>query len=84
MVAEESKLAVKPETKPETKPEFVEYTGQASRREISKEDWLKAGVRDQEAVTWSFQNDFRVPKENFSQEAIRHLLQKDGRFTIAA
>lgn len=39
----------------------VKYVGFADVRKISKADWARVGVEDQEQVVWDKSNDFTVP-----------------------
>lgn len=55
--------------------EYVQYSGGASRREITVADWSKAGVTDMKADSnWTFANDFKLPKKDFSEKALDYLL----------
>lgn len=89
-VKEDAKAPAKAETKVETTKastsadapiQDVKYTGQASLRTISKEDWLSLGI-EHEGVEWNFHNNFRVPAEDLTDGAIKYLTKKDGRFEL--
>lgn len=57
--------------------EGLRYKGSADRRVITKAQWAKAKVDDQEKdVVWDSENDFTVLKSDLSKKAIA-LLEKD-------
>lgn len=69
----------------EAKP-VVKYKGfhhQSHVREITKADWGKAGIQNQETVAWSSENEYQVPVEKLSAEALA-LLKKDPEFQVPA
>lgn len=55
----------------------VVYLGEYGMREITAEDWKKAGVQDQPTVRWerSGMGAMAVPREAFSEEAMRVIVQ---------
>ena len=59
----------------------VKYTGQASLRTISAQEWLQLGI-EHEAVEWNFHNNFRVPVEDLTDGAVAYLIKRDGRFEL--
>lgn len=72
-------------TRPATEGEqeetnVVRYIGVISERTISREDWEKAGVSDQEGVTWT-KDSPSLPLDNFTEEALR-VLSGTGEFQI--
>lgn len=62
-------------------PPFAEvrYAGEATRREISEETWLKNNVAGQNAVTWDKHNNFLISADHFTPEAIA-VLRRDSNF----
>lgn len=60
---------------------MVEYTGPASRREITSEQWQGAGVADMPTVVWERHSGFKVPKSVFSEQALQ-VLRQDGGFRV--
>lgn len=61
----------------------IQYTGEASLRTITKEDWLTLGI-EHDDLEWNFHNNFRIPAEDISDGARSYLLKKDGRFKLVA
>lgn len=59
----------------------VVYTGYAGTREITKAQWKRAGVEDQETTIWSADNEFRLPVGDFTPEALA-VLAKDRNLKI--
>jgi hypothetical protein len=59
----------------------VQYVGEFGAREITASEWEKAGIAEQPAVRWDSNNDFTLPKEGFTEHALRALYQ-DGSFSI--
>jgi hypothetical protein len=59
----------------------VVYTGYAGTREITKAQWKRAGVEDQDTTIWSAENDFSLPVSDFKPEALA-LLAKDRNLKI--
>jgi hypothetical protein len=60
---------------------MVEYLGEFTAREITLEDWKKAGVRDQPAARWDSTNNRKIPLGGFTEHALR-VLRQDGNFRI--
>lgn len=58
--------------------EYIKYTGDASRREITKEDWAAIGVKASKDTNWTFANGFKLPKKDFPPEALKYLLNTPG------
>lgn len=59
-----------------TKTQVVEYQATGGTfpfhvREITAADWKKAGVEGQKTVTWSKDNNFRVPVADLSADALK-------------
>ena len=62
--------------------EVVEYVGgSADVVKISKADWAKADVEDQEQVEWNTKNKFKVPTAELSAAAL-DILSEDSRFKL--
>lgn len=72
---------VQPLVQPNAEKKGVAYVGQASKREITKDEWQQAGVKDQATVTWSKRNGKVVPLDNFTEEAL-DILDNDAGFVI--
>lgn len=66
-------------SKPKSK--FVVYTGDATRRILSPEDWERVGLKGENNV-WGFHNSFRVPAEDFTNDQIEYLTKTDGKFKV--
>lgn len=60
----------------------VFYTGVASIRTISKEQWEAAGITDQEYVAWTRDSGHKLPKERFTPAALDVLKQQGDEFVI--
>lgn len=58
-------------------PNAIKYTGTSDVREITKAQWAKAGVEDQNLVRWSAENDYTVKTSDLSKEALK-VLEKDA------
>lgn len=56
--------------------EEVKYTGGAGVREITKAQWKKAGVEDQETVVWNSDNGYVLPGSDFNADALK-VLERD-------
>lgn len=59
----------------------VKYTGGAGVREITKAQWKKAGVEDQETTIWDASNEYTLPADKFSAEALG-VLERDPQIKI--
>lgn len=59
----------------------VYYAGIFSERRISKEDWEKAGVPNQEVTVWRKDSGKRLPLDMFSEKALE-TLRGTGEFRI--
>lgn len=58
----------------------LKYVGTADVREITKAQWAKAKVDDQEKpVVWDAENDFTVKESDLSKKALA-VLEKDPSF----
>lgn len=66
----------------ETGEPMVYYIGQFGRREISVQDWQRAHVADQPAVSWTRANNFAVPQSAFHDIAL-NVLRQDSDFRFA-
>lgn len=44
-------------------------------RAMSAKDWKNAGIKDQKGVEWNKRNNYLVPAEQLSEDAIQHLLR---------
>lgn len=60
---------------------FVEYVGDFGAAEITREQWMQAGVQNMPTVMWQRAKEFRVPKEAFTREALL-VLSQDQTFRI--
>lgn len=60
---------------------YVSYSGKESVRTVSKDDWAKAGVSDQDTISWTRTNNREVVKDRLSQTALEVLLQ-DPAFAV--
>lgn len=59
----------------EAKEPAVIYVGSAPVRIVSRADFEKAGVTDQDTATWNRRNGHSVKKSNFSDAALDVMLQ---------
>lgn len=78
--------AVAPDTPPGDAPEdakYVTYHGKATLRRLTVEQWRQGGIQDQGYVEWSDLNNFQVPVEDFTPEALE-ALRKDPSFSVPA
>lgn len=57
---------------------YVKYTGVATRRILTTDDWARVGAKDHPQVEWTFSNGFAVPLSVFSKEALGYLKIDDG------
>ena len=57
----------------------LKYEGTADVREITKAQWAKAGVDDQELVRWNAENDHTVLETDLSKKALA-VLGEDSSF----
>jgi hypothetical protein len=62
--------------------QFVKYIGLSHRRVITADDWQSVGISDQGSVEWSAINNFSVPVDRFSEEALRTAIEPDDAFVI--
>lgn len=62
-------------------PGEVKYTGDAGVREITKAQWKGAGVENQDTVLWNAENDYTVPSNQFTPEALE-VLKRDSHLKI--
>lgn len=60
----------------------VKYTGTSDVREITKAQWAKAGVEDQNLVRWNAENGHTVKAEEITSDKAREILAKDPSFTF--
>jgi len=79
---EDISFATQPVLPPQEKDRYVKYVGNSTVRVISKASWLEAGVDDQDDVTWSVSNEFKVPVSDLTEAAVKYC-HRDGRFLIA-
>lgn len=63
-----------------SKGPFVKYTGQATLRSITTEEFEAAGAKGQDYAEWNSLNDKKIPVSHFNENALTYLLQVDGRF----
>jgi hypothetical protein len=61
-------------TEKKTLVEYVEYSGPASRREITVDQWSAIGIKVDKDSNWMFGNGFRLPVADFPPEAVKYLL----------
>lgn len=61
----------------EQEPNAIQYKGSSDVRQITKAQWAKAGVEDQNLVRWSAENDFTVKTSDLSAAALK-VLEKDS------
>ncbi len=91
-------IASAPETDPERDKELVTHAPVGvkvsgvfvkhnpmnffSIRIIRKEQWESIGIHDQVGVEWNEENNFRLPKELFTEQALAYLLKQDNGFEL--
>lgn len=56
----------------------VVYTGQATKRQITKAEWALLDI-ESESTVWSARNKFSIPTANFTPEQLE-VLREDGWF----
>lgn len=61
---------------------WVEYTGIATVRIITKLDWQAIGIDSDLYCEWNYLNAKRLPESMFSREQLVYLLSTDGRFQL--
>lgn len=61
---------------------FVHYVGKATTRVIEAGTWPN-GVSQDLSTSWTFDNDFKVAKSDFTQDQLNYLLKVDGSFVLS-
>lgn len=57
--------------------------GVGSYAEITATQWREVGIAADQTLTWSLQNNYRIPVSQFSKAQLDYLLDKDGhRFAL--
>lgn len=65
--------------------DFIQYTGGASIRLVTRREWEQAGVGHQAEVSWTVANRHLVPVDEFSDAARERVLKEpDFRIVNAA
>ena len=59
----------------------IKYTGYAGVREITKAQWKKAGVEEQDTTIWDEGNGYTLPLSAFSQAAVE-VVKREPHFKI--
>lgn len=60
------------------KTDRLVYVGGATTREVTRGDWMSAGVNGQDSVSWNALNNYQVPVSDLSEEAAAILLEAHG------
>lgn len=63
--------------------QVIKYIGLAHRRVISAEEWAAAGVTGMGTVEWSYMNNFSVPIDHFTDDALRVAIEPDNFFIVS-
>ncbi len=69
------------------KKQVVRYIGIADRREISVNDWRRAGIETDEprAVVWDGRNQLTIDKEDLdflTEDEFNRFIRNDGKFVV--
>lgn len=67
---------------PNAKGPWIEYTGIATVRILSAEDWKTLGIDSDLYCEWNYLNGNRLPKSMFNEEQLNYLLTQDDRFQL--
>jgi hypothetical protein len=63
---------------------FIQYTGGATIRQVTRAEWEKAGVPRQGDVQWTVQNRHLVPISELTDTAVKRLATEENfRFVTA-
>lgn len=62
--------------------EFVKYVGKGTTRIIEAGTW-PVGTDQDLSVSWTFGNDFKVAKSDFTDSQLNYLLKVDGSFALS-
>lgn len=65
------------------KARYVRYVGTAHRRLITAAQWTGVGAKDQKQTIWSVRNGWKIPVEEFSDNALQYF-EKDAGFVVDA
>jgi len=63
-------------------PKVVKYVGPCDEKIITEEDWQKIDIDDQGYVKWWWKNDWVVPVEEFTEEALNYCKNLDPNLKI--
>ena len=68
----------------ESEPEFVRFIGAYNYREITEEQWARAGVPDHPTVTWNSANGWTVPRSDLKldDEQFARIITADAYFRV--
>jgi hypothetical protein len=58
--------------------DYIQYTGGASIRQITRREWEQAGIGRQPGVEWTVSNRHLVPLNEFSDAARERVLKEPG------
>lgn len=67
-----------------TDGDFIQYTGKASIREVTRRQWEQAGVGHQAGVEWTVSNRHLVPVDQFTDAARERILKETGFRLVSA
>jgi hypothetical protein len=62
--------------------QFIKYIGTAHRRIITADDFRRAGIKNQQTVEWSYENNFSVPVDDFPDDVLRQVFEPDPMFVV--
>lgn len=62
--------------------EYVRYIGPSQTRLILADEWAAAGIPDMGSVEWSAANNFSVPVDRFTEDALDKAIRPDAGFVI--
>lgn len=62
--------------------QFIKYIGTAHRRIITATDFQRAGIKDQQTVEWSYENNFSVALDDFPEDVVRRVFEPDPMFVV--
>lgn len=81
---EQENVPVEFEEEPELRGDYIQYTGQATVREITRSQWESAGVGRQAGVEWNVSNRHLVSVDDLTDAARERVLKEPGFKLVSA
>lgn len=69
---------------PKLEGDYIQYTGGASIRRVTRKEWEQAGVGRQQEVEWNVSNRHLVSVDDFSDAARERVLKEPGFRLVSA